>query len=304
MSIRKILSLVILPAMVAGIVLYALRHKSEFHLISHVSAGEIAILSVLTVITLLCYAAQLKIVTDHYHLNLTFLLCFGISRATTFVDLWLPFGGGSSLKAIYLNKFHDLRYSSFIASMSVAQIVKLIINGFIAILLLGVAGFRTHSYLTAVAAAVFASSLTFFLMAHRVNRKKFRIPQYVEALMEEWQKIRTDQKTMYKLVLLNIVIFLVKVSVVQAAFRAFGIDMPFIASGLVSNFSTVSGIFNLVPGNLGVQEAVVVLVSAACGKAVNEGLHAAALMRIVRTTWNLALAPVFSRNLLQKADNV
>jgi hypothetical protein len=32
-------------------------------------------------------------------------------------------------------------------------------------------------------------------------------------------------------------------------------------------------------------------------------VHAAALMRIVSTFWALILAPVFSKNPLQKADN-
>jgi uncharacterized membrane protein YbhN (UPF0104 family) len=302
MSIKKIVSVILVVAIIGAAAFYFLRHKGEFHLISNVSIGAISVLSVFAVILSLCYGVQLKILTDHYRLNLSLLDCFGISRAATFADMWLPFGGTSSLKAVYLKKFHDLRYSSFIASMGIAQIIKIMVNSAVALILLGIGGVKMNALLTAAVGIIFLLTLTFFLLAHKVSKRFFHISGYLETLTDEWRKIRKDHRSIKRLIFLNLLIFVVNSFLVDVAFRAFGIGIPPAASGLISNFTTITGVINLVPANLGIQEGVVMVASGMFGRSVNEGLHAAALMRIVRTIWTLVLAPVFSTKLLKKTE--
>ncbi len=299
---KKVLSGIIFAIIVGAAAVYFFRHQEEFYLISSVSVAAIFILSVLTVIGSLAYAIRLKIVTDHYGLNLTLMDCFGISRAVTFIDMWLPFAGASSLKAVYLKKFHNLQYSSFIASMGIAQITRILVNSALAIILLVIASVRINVWLTTAVASIFICTLLFFLLAHRISKRFFRISWYLGTLMEEWGKIRRDHKTIKRLLALSLANFALGVFVVDESFRAFEISIPLAASGLISAFTAISGVINLVPGNLGIQEAVVVVASGMFGRSVNEGLHAAALMRIVRTIWTFALAPAFSPKLLKKTD--
>jgi uncharacterized membrane protein YbhN (UPF0104 family) len=285
-GIKKLLAVLIFTGVMGAIGFYLLRHREEFHLISRVSTGAVFVLSVFTVIASLCYAVQLKIVLDHYGLRLTLLDCFGISRATSFADLWLPFGGASSLKA----------------SMGIAQMMKVMINSMAAIVLLTFAGLKTTTLLPAAAGAILLVTLAFFLGAHKIDIEFFRISRHLKTLMEEWQKIRMDHRTMHKLILLNIAFFFLNCLLISSAFHSFGVAIPFTASCLIASFTIITGVINLVPANLGIREAVVMASSAMLGTGINEGLHAAALMRIVSTIWTLLLAPFFSAHLFNKID--
>jgi uncharacterized membrane protein YbhN (UPF0104 family) len=299
-GIRRIAAIIIFMGVMGAVGFYVLRHREEFHLISRVSIEALSFLSVLIVLASFCYAVQLKILTDHYGLGLTLMDCFGISRATTFADLWLPFGGASSLKAVYLKKFHDLRYSSFIASMGIAQMMKIMLNSMAAVVLLTISGVKTAALLTATVGTIFLSTLAFFLVAHRIDNRFFGISRHLKTLMEEWQKIRADHRTLKRLILLNLALFVLNCFLIGAAFRSFGIAIPPVAICLIASFTIITGVINLVPANFGVREAVIMASSAMFGAGLNEGLHAAALIRIVGTIWTLLLAPVFSAHLFDK----
>jgi len=129
--------LILLPIVVLALIIYYYtKHREDFQLITTVSVGPILIISLLKLVRMYCRSLELKILTDHYNLNLSFSQWFGLSRVTAFSNLFLPSGGGASLKAVYLKKCHDLRYSSFVALTGIATILKLMVFAMFSIALL------------------------------------------------------------------------------------------------------------------------------------------------------------------------
>jgi uncharacterized membrane protein YbhN (UPF0104 family) len=135
-GIRRILSYVLLVMIAAMAVLYFMGHREEFHIIGAVSGGAVVLLSVLQLFSGIFYGLQQKILTDHYKLNLNFFQWYGLIRATSFANLWLPFAAGTSVKALYLKKVHNLDYSSFIALTAVMNLIKFMVNSLFACILL------------------------------------------------------------------------------------------------------------------------------------------------------------------------
>ena len=64
-----------------------------------------------------------------------------------------------------------------------------------------------------------------------------------------------------------------------------------VAAAAISCFLNLVSTMKLIPGDLGIREFVFAGVSGLFGVGVNEGLHAAALHRIVETLLTLILAP-------------
>ena len=60
---------------------------------------------------------------------------------------------------------------------------------------------------------------------------------------------------------------------------------------IIAGFATLSRAPNLIPGNVGIKEAVFILISSMYGVTANEALHAAAIHRIIGTSTTLFLAP-------------
>lgn len=293
MNMKKIASILFFVALVGIGTFYYIQHKENFHLITNVSTGAVFVVSFIILITWFCYGLQLKILTDHYKLNLNFLQWFGLPRVTMFVDLWLPLAGGTSVKAIYLKKAHGFKYSSFIASMGITNIIKFMIMSLFAIILLWFFKDGASMFLFVVAGTIFIGTLTFLLFVHKIRWHHFLSSNYIKSVIDEWQRIRIDHKMIRKLIAVNIIIFFLTSLLIYFAFHAFAVDISLIASGIIAAFTVIAGVLNLIPGNFGIREAIIIAISGIHGIESNEGLHAAVLVRIIGILWTLLFAPLF-----------
>lgn len=297
---RKIISYLVLLAIAGMAAFYYAGHREDFHIIATVSVGAIAVLSVLQLFSGILYGLQLKIMTDHYRLNLNFFQWYGLMRATSFANLWLPSGAGTSVKALYLKKVHNLNYSSFIAMAAITNLVKFMINSLFACILLRFAMRSASVFLFAVSLFVFVATSAFILFSHRIRSRFFPSWDFLKKVAEEWQDIRKDHAVVVKLILVSCFLFFLTSAQVYVSFRAFSFALSPATSGIISAFTTITGAIALIPGNFGVKEAIIVGISGIDGIGVNEGIHAAALSRITGIAWTLLLSSFFSHKFFDK----
>jgi len=300
MNTKKIFSTLFFLGITIISIIYYLKHREDFYLIMTISLEAVIVLSCIAIMITLCYGLQLKILLGHYNLRVKFLECFELSRAGSFANLWLPIGGGASIKAMYLKKFHNLKYSSFIASMGVANIIRFVVNTFFAMLILGFTGHRTDKLLFAIAGVIFAGTLSFLFLGHNVKKYKMLSFGHLGSIIDEWQSIRKDYQTMIKLSYLSTVTFIITSASIYASFRAFSSDISIFTSATIAAFTMITGMLNLVPGNLGIREAIIIAIAGTHGIGMNEGVHAAALGRLVLIIWTLFFAPFSLYNLSNK----
>ena len=300
MNLRKIISFLLFIGLVGLSFAYYIQHKDDLHILSTLSTFAFLMVVILSLLLFLLYGLQFKILTDHHNLNLKFSQWFGLLRMSTFTNLWIPFGGGASVKAVYLRKFHDLRYSSFIASQGMANMIKMLLNSLFAFMLLS--GVRTHaSTLLFITAGSIFIGCVLFLFSFSKRTKLFLSLKYVRNVFERWQIMRKDVKTVKKLIYITCVIFALTSLKVFLSFRAFSVDISLLTCGVISAFTTMSSVLNLLPGNFGIKEAMVIVIAGTDGIGVNEGLHAAALGRITSTILTLIFVPFFSSSFLRKS---
>jgi uncharacterized protein (TIRG00374 family) len=214
--------------------------------------------------------------------------------------LWTPVGGGASFKAIYLKKFHNLNYSSYLASMGIVNIIHILVNSLVAMILLLFIGKRIALTLFAISSIFLAGTSYFLLFGHSRNSFGHKLPGYPKVIFEEWGKIRRDHATVVKLILLSFFILLLSTVTIYFSFRAFSVEASLRASGTIAAFTTITGLLNLVPGNLGIREAVIITIARIYGIEVNESIHAATLGRLIQTIWTFILASSFRYNFSRK----
>ncbi len=300
---KKIFSTLFLLGITAVGIIYYFNHREEFYLITNVSVSALAALSCIFILISLCYGLQLKILMDHYGMEIGFFQCYGISRASSLLNLFLPVGAGASFKAVYLKKLLKFRYSSFIASMGITTVIKIMLYALIALLLLLVSDGKINWFLIAVSGFVFSGSLLFLFLGHKLKRLDITSSGYMRKVVDEWQKIKGDRGTMKRLLMVGLILFLATGLNTYLSFRAFSVSISANASGTIAAFTTITGLLNLVPGNLGVREAIVILISESHGISVNEGVHAAALGRLLQIIWTIVLASFFRYNSSRKFDH-
>ena len=296
MGKRKMLSIILFAIIVGFGTFYYTRHVEDFHLITTITADAVVVLLILNLSLIFCHGFQVKILTDHYKLNLNFSQWFGLSRMTNFTNLLLPFAGGAFLKAFYLKKFHKLKYNSFIASTAIATIIRLMLISLFAVALALLSG-RDSIFLIAAAGAAFTGTIAFLLIGHKIQGHYFSFWSNFANLAKEWQMIREDRKMIKELILLNCLIFAISSLGIYVSFKTFSVNVSLVSSGVISAFLILSRALKLMPANLGINEAVFVAISSIYGIGMNEGLHAAVLVRIIGTIWTLVFAPLFTYKL-------
>ncbi|MCK4821260.1 flippase-like domain-containing protein [bacterium] len=286
---KRLVSVAFLVGMGAAGIIYYLRHKEDFYLITSVSINDLFVISLIHIIISICFGLQLKILMDYYKLDIGFFECYGLVRTSSFINLLLPFGGGASFKAIYLKKLLKFRYSSFIASMAITNTLKILIFALAAVFLVMSLG----GILLAVSIVIFFAALLFLILGHKLERLDVSSAGYVMGVINEWQEIKKDRMTMAKLICLSLFLFAVASLNTWLLFRAFSVDIPLRAAGTIAAFTSITGLLNLVPGNLGIREALFIMISNAYGIEINESVHAAALGRILQIIWTFILASFF-----------
>jgi uncharacterized protein (TIRG00374 family) len=294
---KRLLSYLLLAAIVIFAVVYYMNHREDFQLLSSFSTLAITVLVVLEVLMILCLGLQMKILTNHYDLGLTFMQCFRLARLTSMANLMFGFAAGASVKAVYLKRFHDLKYGSFIAAIGIASIIKLMIGGLFATVLLLTLE-QPANFLLLLAAAISASTLLFLGLAHKIPQWAFSFCSVISDLVKEWRLIRHDRTMILQLVLLSIFLFIIYSLEIYFAFGAFGINASFSVSGVITAFDNLAGAVKLIPGNVGIKEAIFGMISATYGIGINQGVHAAVLHRVIRAVVSLLVGSGFAYKLV------
>ncbi len=297
---RKIVSgLIVLLILALGSYYYS-NHTSDFHLITTLSFLELFLLLCVTILTSLFYGFQLKIITDHYDLGLNFPEYYGLSQSTTFINFFTPFGGAASFKAIYLKKIHGFPYSSFLASMGIVNIIKFLINAFLGVIFLFYFRIALLNPLILLMGSILIGTLAFLTFGHRITRLDIPFRKTIDPVLREWKGVSQDRSTIIKLVIMSLIIFTVTSLSIYFSFHAFSSDIPLITCGAIASFTIITGALNLVPGNFGIKEAIIITLANLTGVGLNDGVHAAALLRMLSLTWALLITPLFLRTLARE----
>ena len=81
------------------------------------------------------------------------------------------------------------------------------------------------------------------------------------------------------------------------AYQAIAHEIPYLVAWFMAIILSFSILISLTPGNLGVQEAIIGLLSELLGLGFNEGLLVAGLVRVVAVSITFTLGPIFSYKL-------
>ena len=297
MNFRKSGSIVLI-IIVAGItVFYFFRHGADFRLMTEVTIWPVAVVSVLKLFEIYIRGRELKVLTDHYHLNLSFSQWFGLTRVMAFANLFFPSLTGASIKAFYLKKFHNLSYSSFVALLGIANILRLMLYAAMAFTLILLSG-KISPILLTLSGLLFLCSVTFLLFGHRLPLRLLVRTDKLSRVLEEWKTVRRDRSLTRKIMGLQCCILICYLFQIHFSFLVFMKNASLLTSGIISSFTVFSRVVKIIPANIGVKEAIFSALSDFYGQGINEGLHAAALDRIIGIFFILLLAPGFIPALL------
>ncbi len=241
--------------------------------------------------------------TGVFKVRLTVNEWFGLATVTGFYNLVTPFRGGMAVRALYLKKKYGFPYSRFVSIQAASQAVSYFtagVTGVAGLLLMEASGAaaKTAVLLLLLAATIFFGLL--LLVSPRMENRNGKWRQRLAAAVDGWNLLRAKKEAVFFMMCFFVALRILKAAFIFIVFKCFGITVGFWAALFISSMGMFALIITILPGNLGLDEAVAVFSAGLAGIGLQEAVACVLLARFISLAVLMSLGPLFSYLLLKK----
>jgi uncharacterized protein (TIRG00374 family) len=294
---RKGLSVVVLVITISVLGIYVWTHKSTFASIIVVQRDLLVFLLLMRLILILVQGLQTKAFLNLFDVQVRFKEWFGLSVITNMTNILSPLQGGMFVRGIYLKKRHGFSYSAFASVQLANYLLSFLLTSALGIVVACLI-YERYGILVPALLALFSILLiftaTFLLISPKMSPSQGRIRESLRHALEGWNFIRSNRRLICEISLLNCVSALTLGVRLFVSYRALSLTPEFLPVFMISIVSNYTILLSITPGNLGIIETAVALVSEMMGIGFDKGLAAAVLLRGTSLLIVFTLGPLFS----------
>ena len=236
--------------------------------------------------------------------RLSFYEWYGLAVANSLGN-YLPIPqAGAVARAVYLRKVHRLNYHRFAASLLVTYISAVALYGVTGLVCLGAMSAQGNScpiFLWFIFAALASSSMFLTPVATMVPLPKSLLP------IREGLSALIGYTQLLKIVFLQLILICLTTSGLWLACKAMqtGSAVSWPTALVMGLLLLASGIINVTPGNIGIEQATTEVTARLLRIAPNIGFLASSIFRVVSALVVIAISPVFIPLMkrMNRADN-
>lgn len=294
--LHKVLSLALLAAFLGWVAWYVSENTAAFQPLTQISWADTLTLTVAFLTIMIGNGLFLAVVTRAFGINLFGGEWLSLSFGSSFTNYFLPFRGGTGIRALYMHHVHGFPITEFVSSLGVMYLMHTVVNG-----LLAVAGMVT---IAMKGGPVNTSLIVFFGMlvlaggammvvriSFRRSYSRFPLTQIVR-LLDAWDGLRSNRSLLLQMWLLMIGIALATVWQCRAAFDAVSIALPWEGIVVYAASKNLATLIGLTPGALGIVEIVSIYLGNVLGYTTVDALSVQGLIRAVAIIVLLIAGPV------------
>lgn len=301
----KRLSAILLFIILVAITVYVTSNWNHFKRIRHIDKKFFLHQSILSVLMICVNGYMTKVFLALFKVELELKEWFGLALLTALGNYLTPFRGGMALKGIYLKRRLEFPYSTFVSTVAASYILVFLVGGIlgIATLLLIFGLYETVQW--KLLSFFFIMSVTMasiFLFCPTIRNPKSRLMHMLKNTLDGWHIIRKNIGLITKVSVLIVFNYIIISARLYYGYRMLQIDVSVLPAFLMSLLTGFAILIAITPGNLGVQETTIGLISKLIGPGFNRGLMVSGILRVVDVTIVFALGPIYMHLLLKKRE--
>lgn len=297
---------------------YVFRHKEDFNVFSKLSILQVATLVTLNILLLIVNAITYWYLYRKFKLTTTLVEAINLSIVTSFGNAFLPFRSGMGVQAIYLKKFHKLRYAHFISTVAGSLIISFFTIGVLGILSMIVIYVTRSLFSIPVFLAFIGLPVGMIFVTKTPDLFLRLIPfkglkEKAKTVLEGWKILSKSPKQILILGLLTVLSSIIISLIVLLQFKFLGISkvtgdtISFFDSIFLSSFLVLSIFINITPSALGTKEVLLAYASTVVAISPQSAVVASVLDRVVGALVLLVLGPIamyFLKKRINKESSV
>ncbi len=238
----------------------------------------------------------IAIVAHAFRIRLASLEWLSLSLGSSFANYFLPFRGGTGIRALYMNRVHGFQVARFVSTLGVMYLMHAVVNGLLALVGMGLIarnGGPLNLTLVFFFALIATAGMAAMLIRFEVRREFHRFPlAQIARLINAWQAVRADRRLVTKLWILMFAMTLATIWQCHAAFSALSIALPWEGVLVYAASKNLASLIGLTPGSLGVVELTSIYLGTVLGYSTTDALSVQALIRAVAIGSLLLLGPL------------
>ncbi|HEX5797332.1 MAG TPA: lysylphosphatidylglycerol synthase transmembrane domain-containing protein [Candidatus Saccharimonadales bacterium] len=272
---RKYVSALVTFGFLALFVWYAVANRDSFEALKNVSLAGLVLVAAAKLLVFFSNGLFTKWSAEAFTKRLSLGDGIYVGILSAIGNFFGPLLGGTSIRAVYLKKYHNLSYSKFTSTLMWYYLILFIFVSLVAIvsLLLLDETNQTGALLTFFTAwLVVLVGLTFVRLPSDKKLELFeknKAGRFVVKVLKEiedgWNIILQDKRLLLKLLFVSVLSFAGSFLAAYVEFSILNIETSLPALGLYTTLVTASLLLSLTPGAIGIREAMLLIVSTTIG---------------------------------------
>ena len=271
---------------------YISLHRDELAFVATASRPELSLAAFLILVNLFVNAIQTLVFFRYFGLSLGFTELVAVSTGMCLGNLVLPMRGGTAMIAIYLKKVHGLNMSSFAVIYAGVGLLMALVNTGLALFALAVLYVRQgflHYPLTILVAILFGFCCYLTLFPPPIRWKRAGVLTPIFEAVNAWYKLTHHRALLAKLAILFALGPFLVMGAFSFIYEAFGAPLPWTAVLVTSTLGNLASLMPLIPGSLGIYDAVTMQIPQIFGLDTARSVAAALSYRVLLSGWTLIL---------------
>jgi len=273
--LKKIINIFFTISVISLFILYFLRNQEDIRSVLNVDPVYLVSISLMMIILFFLEGIFIKIVLKAFNKDIKIHESFYVSTLSRIGNYLLPLRAGIAMRATYLKKKFSFPYSQFISTLYGYYIILFLLYSAFALSGLAykyIATRESYIVLTLFFTGIFITMIIFSLVKIPIekvpstkNRAINTIIKILKKILNGWNIIISNKKTLLNLFLISLGNILLNVVIFLLEFGALGIKSSIENIILYSSLSGVSLLVSITPGSLGLREAIFMLTSQSLG---------------------------------------
>jgi len=263
---------------------YIYSHREDFAFVATVSYLDLAVAGLFVLASFFLGIFQMGLFLKNFGVSLGFLELAAITMTTYLGNLVLPMRGGTAGAAIYLKKAHGLNFGDFAVIYAGTGLLMALVNtglalGGLIVLYIVNGFFQLALTMLVLVFFAFCSYLSVFPPSASWKRGDF-LGRLFE-LANSWHVLTRDRPLLLRLTVLFLLAPLLLTGSFHFVYRALGIDLVPSAVLVTSSLGNVANLVPIIPGSLGVFDAVTIQIPHMLGLDAAKSISATLLYRAI-----------------------
>lgn len=281
-------------------------NRNLFDPLWEISLTQLTVLIILRTVTIGMSGFYLKLFASKFDIHLRSKEWLGLSFITTMGNQIMPLSGGMVARAVYLKHCHSLSYTEFATLLTATYLITYWIVSLVGLLTcfslgnFGVVHWTLSAFFLAVIVVILlvvTMSSYFITNGNRIINRMAqgnRITDIIRIALRGWLIIKRDRRLLALITAITFMSVFLNGLSFWVAYQAIHINIPPQIALLISILPFFLLLINITPGNLGIQEIMISLLSGFVGRGLGEGMLVALLIRATTLIPALILGTIYS----------